>query len=122
LIYPDSKDRFFIWRTQADFYGSTPQYRFDTLDGVLGYLDDNLEKNGWKRVEEYDSCSRLTERSFLEDDEVYRYIEIGNKDPFSDRIVCVIIWQRSDWLGTPAFRVMITSINPSFFTEIRNSW
>jgi len=116
----DGKDKFYIWRTQADFYGSIPQYHFDSLEGVLSYLDDNLEKHGWERVGEHDSCSRLTERNFLEDDETYKYIEIGNEDPFSYRIVCIFIWQTLfDWLDYPIYTVIITSINPSFLTEIR---
>ena len=115
----DGKDKFFIWRTQANFYGSIPQYRFDSLEGVLRYLDDNLNKLGWKRVRENNTCSRLTERNFLEEDEIYKYIEIDNEDEFRYRIVCIIIWQRSDYLGTPAFRVILASINPSFLTEIR---
>ena len=116
----DGKDKFYIWRTQADFYGSIPQYHFDSLEGVLSYLDDNLEKHGWERVGEHDSCSRLTERNFLEDNETFKYIEIGNEDPFSYRIVCIFIWQTLfDWLDYPIYTVIITSINPSFLTEIR---
>jgi hypothetical protein len=119
LKYIDGNDKFFLWRTQADFYGSIPNYRFDSLEGVLRYLDDYLKSYGWKRVGEYSTCSRLTERNFVEDDEIYKYIEIENDDEFSYRIVCVLIWQRSDYMNTPAYRVTLASINPSFLTEIR---
>jgi hypothetical protein len=119
LKYIDGNDKFFLWRTQADFYGSIPNYHFDSLEGVLSYLDDYLKSYGWKRVGEYGACSRLTERNFVEDDEIYKYIEIENEDEFYPRIVCVIIWQRSDYMSTPAYRVLLASTNPSFLTEIR---
>jgi hypothetical protein len=119
-----SGHRFFIWRREASVFGCCDaKNEYYTWPTIAAYFDQQLSARGWERAKS-DSCTLyLAESAFLKNStDGYLAYEHPGSDPFRyEPTVCLAVWQDLS-TTTTHYHVVFVTAQPSFFTELANSF
>jgi hypothetical protein len=122
--WEDNGHRFFILRREADVFSCCEGgNEYPTWQTIVAYFDQQLAARGWQRAKS-DSCRLyLAESAFLKNgtDGYLAYEHPGSDPDQFEPNICLAVWQ--DPLETTThYHVVFVTGQPSFFTDLANSF